>query len=182
MSDRLSGHAGEIVDASRKEGIVGIGHPGHLAFTGSHVGPGHVLSGAHEFLSYELCRESARDPFDLFRRVLLGVELNAALGTTKRDIDESALVRHQRGKGHDLVLAYQLAVARAALYRLLVLAVLRPPAFEDLVVIVESNGELKVVHVLAGFDLREKARMNLQILRCTIELLGNDAIEIEIFH
>ena len=62
------------------------------------------------------------------------------------------------------------------------LAVLGAPAFEDLVVIAESDGKLEVVDVVAGLDLGEKGRMNLQILRCAVELLRDDAIEIEIFH
>jgi hypothetical protein len=56
------------------------------------------------------------------------------------------------------------------------------PPFEDLVVIIEPNRKLKVVHVLAGLDLSEERRMNLQIPCCVVELLVNDAIEIEIFH
>ena len=81
-----------------------------------------------------------------------------------------ALVRHQRGQSHDLVRADHLAVARSALYRLLVLAVFRAPPLEDLVVIVESNRKLKVVHVLARLDLRKKrsGESSDTALRCRI--------------
>ena len=56
------------------------------------------------------------------------------------------------------------------------------PPFEDLIVIIEANGELKIVDVLARFDLSQERRMNLQMPCGVVELLVNDAIEIEIFH
>ena len=59
------------------------------------------------------------------------------------------------------------------------LAVFGPPAFEDLVVIVaEADRKLKVVNVVAGFDLTQKRRMNLEILRGAIKLFGNDSIRL----
>ncbi len=62
------------------------------------------------------------------------------------------------------------------------LAVFGTPALEYLVfVAAESDGELKIVNVVAGLDLAYKERMNFQILRCTIELLRDNSVEVEIF-
>ena len=56
------------------------------------------------------------------------------------------------------------------------------PAFKDFVFIpAESNGKLEIVDVVAGFDLAEQRRMNLQVLSCPIELFGYDPVEVEVF-
>jgi hypothetical protein len=63
------------------------------------------------------------------------------------------------------------------------LAVLGAPAFEYFVVVAaESDWKLKIIDVVAGFDLREKRRVDLQIPSRIVELPGDDAVEIEVFH
>ena len=154
-----------------------------ITLTGSDVGAGNVFAWPDEFLLDELRREPARDLLDLLGTVLFRIEPHAALGATERNVHDGALVGHQRGQRHDLVRADHLAVAGAALDRLLMLAVLGAPSFEDFVVIAaEPDGELKIIDVVAGLDLGKESRMNLQIPGCAVELLRDDAIEIEIFH
>ena len=74
LRDRFAGHASEVVDAARNERVVGIGHPGHLAFAGSDVGPRNVFTGTDVFLANQFRGESARDLFDLLFGVFLRIE------------------------------------------------------------------------------------------------------------
>ena len=182
LRDGFPGDAGEIVDSSRMECVVGIGHPRHFPFAGSDVGARHVFSGADVFLADQFGGEAPGDLFDLLGRIFLGIEANAAFGAAERNVDDRALVGHQRGQRHDFVGVDHFAVADTALYRFWMVAVFGAPAFEDFVVIAaEPDRKLEVVHVVAGFDLAEKRRMNLQILCGAVELLRNDAVEVEIF-
>src|SRR5207253_7038061 len=75
LGDRFACDACEIVDPSRLESIVSVGHPGHLTLAGSHVRTGNVLAGADVILANEFGREPPSNLLELFRRVLLWVEL-----------------------------------------------------------------------------------------------------------
>src|SRR5206468_53403 len=114
---------------------------------------------------------SPRDFFDLFFRVLFRIEANAALRSTKRHVNDGALVRHQGSQCHDLILIHQLAVSYAAFDRLFVLAVLSAPSLENFILVAaEPDRELEVINAIAGLDLAEKSSMNFQILGRSIEL------------
>jgi len=59
-------------------------------------------------------------------------DLDPALGAAEGDIDDRALVGHERGQRLDLVLVHHRRIADAALGRQLVLAVLRAPGLHHL--------------------------------------------------
>ena len=74
----------------------------------------------------------------------LRVDLDAALGAAERSVDHRALVGHQRGERHHLVLVDVEAVADAALGGQLVVAVLRAPGVDHLdLAVVRSRGKVK---------------------------------------
>ena len=182
LCHRLSCDAGQIIDSTGIKCIVGIGHPGHFPFARADVGSRNVLSGSQIFFADQFGGESAGNFLYLFVAVFLRIETHAALRPAKGYVDNRAFVRHQGGQGHDLVLVYVFAETNAAFDRLFMLAVFGTPALEYLVfVAAESDGELKIVNVVAGLDLAYKGRMNFQILRCTIELLRDNSVEVEIF-
>ena len=154
LRDRLSRNAREIIDAAGIECVVGVGHPSHFALAGAHVRARNVFTWADIFLADQLCREPAGDLFELFFRVFLRIETDAALRAAKRHINNGAFVGHQGSQRHDLIPVYKFAESRAAFNRLLVLAVLCPPAFENFVMIsAETHRELEVVNVVARLDL-----------------------------
>src|SRR6187455_1678036 len=161
--------------------VVGICHPGHFALTGTNVRPGHVFSRSDKSLLDQLGSVAPGDPLDLSWRVVLRIESNASFGSTERNIDDGAFVCHQRRKSHDFVRAHHLAEPGPALYRFGVMAVLCTPSLKDFVVIVsEADRELEVTEVIAGLDLAQERRMKFQMLRCAVELFGNDSVEVEI--
>src|SRR3989475_9190134 len=142
LRDGLPGHARELVDGRRIEGAVGVGHPRHLAWPGPVVGRRHVDARAHEVLLDQLRRVTARDLLEILGRVLLGVDLHAALGAAERHVDDRALVRHDRGQRGDLVLVHGRRVADAALHRHPAAAALDPPPLEHLRALGRAAGGL----------------------------------------
>ena len=84
---------------------VGVGDPGHLSLAGAHVGGRDINTGSKETLLGELDSEPPGDPLQLVLGVLLGVDLDAGLAATERDVDACALVSHQGGQSLDLVSA-----------------------------------------------------------------------------
>src|SRR5213593_650695 len=178
----LAGDAGKVIDATGIKGIVRIGHPGHFTLTRTDIGSRNVFARSEIFFADQFGREAPRDFLYLFVAVFLRIKTQAALGPAEWHVDDCALVSHERRQRHDLVLIHEFTVTNSAFDRLLMLAVLGAPALEYFVfVAAEPDGELKVVDVVAGFDLAEKSGMNFQVLRCTIELLRDDSVEIEVF-
>src|SRR5215475_6872975 len=143
---------------------------------------GNVFTGPDVSLPDQLRGKTPCDLLDLFFRVLLGIKADAAFGSPEWNIDDGALVRHQRSQGHDFVAVYKLAESRAALDRLLVLAVFCAPALKNLVMIAtEPNRKLKVIDVVTGLDLTEECGMDFKVLRRAVKLFRNDPVEVEIF-
>src|SRR5207249_10964189 len=142
----------------------------------------YVLTRFLIFSSYPFVGSSAVNLLHLFVAVFVRIETQDALRPGEAYVDNRAFVRHQGSQGHDLVLVYVFAETNAAFDRLFMLAVFGTPALEYLVfVAAESDGELKIVNVVAGLDLAYKERMNFQILRCMIELLRVYSVVVEIF-
>ena len=164
------------------ERVVRVGDPRHLALTRADVGRRNVFTRSDVFLANQLRGETAGDFFDLFRSVFFGTEANTAFGPAEWHVHDRAFVRHQRGQGHDFVGMHHFAVADASLHRLTMLTVFGAPAFEDLIVIAaKPDRKLEIVKVIASLDLTQKPRVDLKILSGAIELLRNDAVEIEVF-
>jgi len=152
----LSGDACQIVDFSGMERVVGIGHPRHFAFSGTDIGTGHVFAGSNKILLDQFGRVAACDFLDLFRRVLLGVEADAAFGAAEWQVHNCTFVGHQCGQRHDFIGTDHFTEACAALDRFGVLTVLGAPALEDLIVVgTETHGELKIINAVAGLDLAQ---------------------------
>jgi hypothetical protein len=91
---------------------------------------------------------------------LAGVDLDATRSASKGNIDDGALVRHDRGQSHHFLLAYLLAVTEATLARQTVMAVLNAGALYDhgvilagLFVAAEAHRELYAVHSTAPPDV-----------------------------
>ena len=100
----LAGHAPQGIDLIAPDGLVGVRDPGHLASARSKVRRRHVDRGPDEVLAQQFVRVAPRDAFELLGRVARRVYLDGALGAAVRDVDDRALVGHQRRQRHDLVL------------------------------------------------------------------------------
>lgn len=104
LVDGLASDTGMGIDVQVADGLgIGIGNPGHLTLASAHIGGGHIDAGANEALLGQLKGEATRDLLQLMLRVLLGVDLQAGLGTAERHIDAGTLEGHQRGQGFDLI-------------------------------------------------------------------------------
>src|SRR5207244_12281967 len=131
--------------------IVFIVHLGHFLFALGYVLALIFLSRSQIVFADQFSGESACNFLYLFFAVFLRIETHAALRPAKGYVDNRAFVRHQGGQGLDLVLVYVFAETNAAFDRLFMLAVFGTPALEYLVfVAAESDGELKIVNVVAG--------------------------------
>ena len=109
---------------------------------------------------HQLVGVAPGDALELVARVAAAVDLDAALGAAERHVDDGALVGHQRGERHHLVLVDVGAVADAALGRQLVLAVLGAPGVDDLDrAVVAPHREAEAVDAVAGLDLVEQHRL-----------------------
>ena len=89
---RLAGHAAHAVCLLGEQGLVRVGDPAHLAFTGAHVGGGHVEARMDEVALGQFLREAAGDFLEILFAVLPWVDLERALGATERDHHDGALV------------------------------------------------------------------------------------------
>ena len=132
FGDRLARDARERIERSGIERLIRVHDPRHLAFAGAVVGRRHVDARSDEVLLDQLVRVAARDALELLDRVFLRIDLHRALGAAVRQIDDRALVGHQRGEPLDLFLVDERRVANAALGRQLVMAVLDAPRVDAL--------------------------------------------------
>jgi hypothetical protein len=132
QGERLAGDARRTLQLVGGERHVGVHDPGHLPRPGAEVRRRHVDARSDEVLLDQLEGIAAGDALELLHCVLLAVDGDAALGAAERHVHDGALVGHQRGQRHDLVLAHRQAVADAALGRQLVVAVLGPPGVNHL--------------------------------------------------
>ena len=107
LVDGFPSHAGRGVHVLVANSAgVGVGNPGHLPLPSAHVRCGHVNGGAQEALLGQLDGEPPGDELQLVVRVVLGVDLNAALAASEGDVHTGALVGHEGGQGLDLVLRH----------------------------------------------------------------------------
>jgi hypothetical protein len=81
-----------------------VDDPGHLAGASAKIRGGHVNAGANEVALDELNSVAAGDLLELVHGHLLGVDNNATLATSKRNIHEGALPGHERSQSLDLIL------------------------------------------------------------------------------
>ncbi len=181
LRDRFARDASHVVEVAGMERVVGVGDPRHLPLAGAVVRRGHVDPRPDEVLADQLGGQPPRDLLQLLGGVRARLHLHAALRAAERHVDDRALVGHQRGQGHDLVLVDHAAVADAALERLAVVAVLGAPGLEHLVLLAELHRELHVVDVAAGLDLIEQSGGELDVPGRRVELRGDDVVEIEVF-
>jgi hypothetical protein len=181
LGEGFPGDASPVVDAARVERVVRVGDPRHLALAGAVVGSRNVDAGSDEVLGDQLGGVAARDALELFGGVVARAQLDAALAAAERHVADRALVGHQRGQRHDLVLVHHPAVANAPLQGLPVVAVLGAPGFEDHVLVVDLHRELHVVDVVADPDLLQEARRQIHVRGGFLELPRHDVVEVEIF-
>ena len=120
---------------------VGVHHPDHGLGVGAHVGGGDVILGAD--VGAEVVGEAAGDPLELRLRVVLGVDPDAALGAAEGDIEQCALVGHERGERLYLGQRHMVAVADAALVGPQDVVVLDAVAGEELDrAVIHADGEV----------------------------------------
>ena len=98
-----------------------------------------------------------------------------------RQIDDGALVGHERRQGANFILGHQLAIANASFERFCVLAMLGPPAVKDLLVISRFDGELNGVDGIARLDLLEEPLRQIECGSGFVELPGHYVAQVEIF-
>ena len=154
----LARDASQGIDLIAADGLVRVRDPGHLAGARAEVGRRHVDRGSDEVLADQLVRVAPRDAFDLLGRVARRVDLDGALGAPVRDVDDRALVGHQRRQRHDLVLVHLGAVADAALDREPVVAVLGAPGTDHRErPVALADREVEAVDAVAALDLVEQA-------------------------
>jgi hypothetical protein len=153
LGDRLAGHARRPLQLVVGQGGVGVDDPGHLPRAGAEVGGGHVDAGADEVLLDQLEGVAPGDLLELVLLVLPAVDLDSPLGAAEGGVDDGALVGHQRGEGHHLVLVDVEAVADPPLGGELVVAVLGPPGVDHLhLAVLPLQGEGEVVDAVTVLD------------------------------
>ena len=177
LRHRLAGHAAEGIELPGIERGIGVGHPRHLALAGAVVRRRHVDAGAEEALLGELVRVAAGDALELVERIILRLDLDAALRAAKRHVDDRALVGHQCGQRHDLFFVHLGAVTDAALDRHLVVAVLDAPRVDHFDLAAgAAQREVEAIDAVADANLLEQAARVVGELRGFAEVLG-DLIE-----
>ena len=108
---------------------------------------------SNETLLGELHCVSSGDLFNLTLRVLLGINLDTTLGTTERNIGDSELECHQRGKSHDFLKINSSVVSCATLNWKFVVLVLSAVASDGLdLTIVTTDGDGESDDIVAGAD------------------------------
>ena len=86
------------------------------------------------------------------------LDLDAALGAAERHVDDRALVGHERGERHHLVLVHLGAVADAALGRQLVVAVLGAPGVDHLDgAVLAAQRKVEPIDAIAAANLIEQS-------------------------
>lgn len=100
--------------------------------------PYHVHARTQHVALDELGGVAAGDGLDLADTELTRVDFDASLCTSERDVDDGALVGHERGEGHHLLLINMLAVPDAALAGQTVVAVLNAESLNDHRVVLAS--------------------------------------------
>src|SRR5688572_2007460 len=99
-----------------------------------------------------------RDALEDLHRRRARIDLHGAFGAAERDVDDRALVGHQRGERLHLGRLRIQAETDAALGRQLVMTVLGPPGANDLDVSVRMpHRELERVEAVARADLVEQS-------------------------
>ena len=156
---RLAGDAGLCVDVVGMQPLVGIGHPGHLAFARAHVGGGHVLAGRDQVPARQFIGEAAGDAFQLVLVPGAGVDAQPPLGAAEGHLDQRAFVGHQRGQRLDLVLGHVQRIADAALDRLHVFGVDRAIAGKGMDLPAQPYAETHRIGRIADPDLFLQARL-----------------------
>ena len=94
---------------------IGIHDPRHGLLVGVHVGSGNIFFRPDEF--EQLSGVAARHTFEFAARHFLGIADDAALGSAKWNVDDSALPRHPAGECADFVESNVRAIADAAFGR-----------------------------------------------------------------
>jgi len=130
---------------------VGIFDPGHDLLVGAKIGTETVDLRPDESFLGELHRVSSGDLLELALRILLGVDLNATLGTTEGHISNRQFESHQRCQSHHLLQIHIGRESSAALNRQFVVLVLSTVA-DDVIdgAVVETDGNGKPDDVVAG--------------------------------
>jgi hypothetical protein len=169
LGDRFSGDAGDGVDVVGEEGAVLVGDPGHFTAAGSHVGRRYVQARADVAFLCKLLREPPGDAFQLGLTELPGVDGQAALGAAEGDVDDGALVGHQRGQRLNVVLGHAGGVSDSTLHGQAMLAVDRPVAGKNMIAVAEFYEEANLVDVVARLDLIRQTRGKVQGGRGPIE-------------
>ena len=157
LGDGFSGHTGRGIDLARIKRRIGIKDPGHLPATGAIVGSRDINAGTNEILLDQFGRIAPRDPLYFVRRIAIRIDLDPALCTSERDVNQGAFIRHQCGQRLDLMFAHLRRIPNAALARRFVVAVLHPPAGDHLVAVLRFYGEMYGIHAVTGAYLCEQA-------------------------
>ncbi len=178
LGRRLARDAGERVDVGGVEGPVLVGHPGHFAFAGAHVGRRHVAARTDVAVVCEFLREASGNEFELVFVIVIGADREAALGAAERHVDERAFEGHERGERLHLLLVDDGRVADAALDGQPVLAVHRAPAAERPVTAAQSHGEAQLDDGLAFADGLHKVRGHTEGARRAVEHAAHAAQEV----
>ena len=152
--------------------------PRHLPGPRAHVGGGHVHGWSQIALARKLLREAARHDFELVFLVVARFDLETALCTAERHIDDGALVRHQRRECLHLVLVDRRSKPDPALHRKPMLAVNGTPAGEDSILTAQLSRDLHLDHGVAGANLLREPPWKVQGCRGPVEHVVDAAKEL----
>jgi hypothetical protein len=135
---------------------VGVFNPGHNLLVGPEIRAKAVNLGANETFFGELHSVSTSNLFDFTLGVLLGINLNATLGTTEGNICDGELEGHQRGERHDFLQVHVGRITGSALDRKLVMLVLGTVANDALDgAVVSADGNRETNDIVTGADQLE---------------------------
>ena len=154
LGDELTSAAAFSVDVLLTLDVhVGVLDPGHGLLVGTHVRSEAINLSTDKALLDELHGVLTGDSLNFSLRVLSGVNLDSALGTTEGDVGDGKLEGHEGGEGLDLLEIDVVRVASTALDWELVGGVLGSVAGDGLeVTVVSSEGNVESHDSLASLD------------------------------
>mmetsp|Transcript_18331 Transcript_18331/g.41734 ORF Transcript_18331/g.41734 Transcript_18331/m.41734 type:complete len:303 (+) Transcript_18331:1358-2266(+) len=170
--DGFASHAGVGVNILHAiQDGEGVTDPRHLSGSCSNIRCWHINSWSEEAIFLQFDGISSGNLLELNHRVFLGIDCNPSLGSTEGHIDDSALKRHQRRQGFNLLQVDVRSIANASLARSPVMAVLRTVTADHVdFPVIPPDGERDSQDGVASENLFEHAFMHVGVLGCFVEV------------
>src|SRR5262245_27697490 len=128
---------------------VGIGYPRHLALACAHIWGRDVHGWSNKIFAHEFSGVTARDTLKFLDLIGTWIKRNSAFGPTKRQVDNSALQRHQGCQRCHFIEVDVRSKADTTLGRDTVMRMLSTIGVEDLDFAADTHGKFDRVYAVA---------------------------------